>query len=155
MTRVRRRHVRERRAQLTFDERHHLQVGPNARHLQRHPAAEIRWTTEAERRAAWFAHRDEFAVRFGERPGQRPAAFWQYETVGVLGPDAEAGEDDWWERDLETIRHKVAYLAEHGLLVPGEADAIRHPRPRADGELHDWDSAARDGLARSNGTPMI
>lgn len=112
---VRRRRGRAVRVEpLTFWERLDLRIGPMPDHWG---TDRIRWTTDAERRAAWFANRDELLAR-RTHPGRRPAAFWQYEAPH---PDPEGGL-------LAGITSSVAYLAEHDLLEPWEIAAIHSPR---------------------------
>lgn len=142
--RARRRKGRDRRLdELTLEEGLDLAGGPfSGTHAAlRWGGRLVRWTTDQERRAAWEAHRDEIMARYGpgQRPGRRPAAYWQYDAPGVI----EAADPD---DDVDTHRRAVAFLARRGLLTPAELDAIRNPSGRADGALHDWERAALDGL---------
>jgi hypothetical protein len=58
----------------------------------------------------WREHRDEvLAAWIVERPGTRPSAWWRYEA-GMPAPSE--------------IGAQTAYLAQHGLLQPGESAAL-------------------------------
>lgn len=82
--------------------------------------------SEAERRAAWEAHRDELMA--ASRPGLRPGSFWNYDR-----PDLEARRIPH-ETDVQLLYRlgllspdEIAQLTEWGRYPPEEASG-RDPR---------------------------
>lgn len=129
MTRLRQRRSRERRG-LTADERKDLG----------HPATSRRpspFASEAAAREAWQRHRDE--LMGGHQPGERPQAWWAFEsgappslrepipTYGWLDrPVAEQAAARVDQNDREDRR--LGYLAWAGELTATEINAIRDGR---------------------------
>ena len=77
-------------------------IGPTERH----------WYSEAQLRRGWRVYRRELtdhAERPGGRPGIRPWAWWVFDRGLEDEPDASTA---------------VAYLAEHGLLMEWEREAL-------------------------------
>lgn len=70
---------------------------------------ESAFPSEADRRAAYEAHRDKLGGWGGRIPGHRCRGFWEYETDL---PEPLEGEE------------ALFYLAEHGLLDRGELDMV-------------------------------
>ena len=76
------------------------------------PGSVSAFTTESDRRAAWFAHRD--ALLDAVNPGTRPQGWWDYESPGprlrdepeadalfrlaCLSPEEEAQRAEWARR---------------------------------------------------------
>lgn len=172
-SRVRRRRSRERTATLTFYETLDLRIGPG--HGQWGTEL-IRWRTDAERRRAWEANREEILAQTvtddGHANGRRPAAFWQYDVREAVpqspSPDprhnapyahlrydvmVETAAPEWWRDHIAAIRAQVAFLARNDLLEPHEVTNIENPTPRADGAINEWDAAALAGLADARTHP--
>ena len=121
------------------------------------------WPTDAERREAYFAHRDEVLDRRAQRrPGERPWAFWHYEhpdlerdtdTSPVVLADFEDPES-WYARFGELgAREKFArrrrfeerrltYLVLNGLLDDDEVRRILAPKA-TESRVERWENERR------------
>lgn len=103
-----RRRVARRTDELTFEQLIELLIG--------YPQRRSVFACEADREAAYWDHRETLLAR--DRPATRPAAWWEFEYVGV--PPAE---DD-----------RMVTLARLGVLSDAEAAHVRqraaHPGSR-------------------------
>lgn len=120
--------IRDRRSRLTWGQRLDLELSVPPPEMTGYAPA---FDSEDERRAAWEAHRAELVGV--SPPGERPAAFWQYDgpvelrdhaRLFWLPDDAVAREQR--REDLEAHEdRRVAWLATTGQLRPAEVAAIR------------------------------
>lgn len=111
------------------------------------------FSSEEERRAAWFAHRDILMARrgdheFGRYPhGTRPTAWWQYEapeprrqiagpSIKPIGNELARGIPSLWESkpDGVVFESEYRYLKRLNLLFPGEDELVRDAEKKDDGE---------------------
>lgn len=150
MARPRRTAPRLLRRQLDFGEKWNLHARC-VRYMEQARAngRTVYWRDAAERRQAWFDHRDEL-LRWPRVTATRPHAYWDYEGPAELHDGDDIAGDDW-RRELEDRRWH--WLETNGLLIPGELDAINAERQhrvdevkeheRIERELQQWIAAHR------------
>ncbi len=94
--------------------------------LQIGPGGPRRSVEQLERRRGlWFAHRDELMA--DEGPGQRPWAWWQWES-GIGGPPPTPTDRNGYAREPDGEPQTAAWLRKHGFLTAFEERALAKRR---------------------------
>jgi hypothetical protein len=126
--------VRPRR-DLTWPERTELLYGPaggippvgadygHPRHLGEctvFRCGDSAFRSEEERRAAWWAHRDELLPQDEDLCGHRPRGWWWYEADAVCSHSPRCERPPRPTEAPDYAAQTAAWLARHGVMGPAE-----------------------------------